>query len=494
MALSLPSGPINYGIDVPDPSQSFLQAFKTGTAITETRMAQEEAQRKAKQQQLISQAFQRLRQPGATAKDYADLAMMLPETQAKAVRESFSMLNEEQLRNTRTQAGQVFGAFRSGKPEIAISLLDRQIEAKRNSGDEEGAKFLQTWRDVAKENPTATEDFFGYVLSDMPGGKDVIDAAMKLGDEKRTKALFPDLQAQKNAEMRKAVSEAEKAEIEAKYADRLQEAQLAKAKRDVEAQSGQRVQSSSIRPDGTVVIVTSAGQTRVIGPDGVELTGQARVDAVRGAEEFGADIQALRSGARKAGEIGQTEAQKAFENVGKIRKNISNLDSAIAALDAGANTGVIASKFPNWKASSIELQNIQRQLGLDIIGSVTFGALSEGELSLALETALPLNMDEAALKDWLIRKRDAQMKLSDYISDQARFLSVPGRTLGDWLSRAEQRGGQPGGMTAPGTGGRPAATAPAPAGGVRVTSPSGQVFTFPNQQAADNFKRAAGMQ
>jgi hypothetical protein len=247
MALQLPSGPINYSVDLPDPSQSFLQAFKTGTAITETRMAQEEAQRKAEQQQLISQAFQRLRQPGATAKDYADLAMMLPETQAKAVRESFSMLNEEQLRNTRTQAGQVFGAFRSGKPEIAISLLDRQIEAKRNSGDEEGAKFLQTWRDVAKENPTATEDFFGYVLSDMPGGKDVIDAAMKLGDEKRTKALFPDLQAQKNAEMRKAVSEAEKAEIEAKYAEKFAVADLEKKAADLgltKAQTGTALAST----------------------------------------------------------------------------------------------------------------------------------------------------------------------------------------------------------------------------------------------------------
>lgn len=462
MALQLPSGPINYGIDVPDPSQSFLQAFKTGTAITETRMLQEKAQREAEQQQRITQAFERLRQPGAKAKakNYADLAMMLPETQAKAVRESFSMINADQQQKALTQAGQVFSAFKSGKPEIAVGLIERQIEAKRNSGDEAGAKFLETWRDVAKENPKAAEDYFGFTISQIPGGDKVIEGAVKLDEDRRKQELFPILKKQKESELRKATSEADVAEIEAKYADRLQQAQLAKAKRDVEAQSGQRVQSSSIRPDGTVVIVTSAGQTRVIGPDGVELTGQARVDAVRGAEEFGADIQALRSGARKAGEIGQTEAQKAFENVGKIRKNISNLESAIAALDAGANTGVIASKFPNWKASTIELQNIQRQLGLDIIGSVTFGALSEGELSLALETALPLNMNEAELKDWLIRKKTAQTKLADYITDQARFLSVPGRTLGDWLLRAEQPGGpQTGGMTAPGTGAVSAAPA-----------------------------------
>ena len=131
MALQLPSGPINYGIDVPDPSQSFLQAFKTGTAITETRMLQEKAQREAEQQQRITQAFERLRQPGATAKDYADLAMMLPETQAKAVRESFSMINADQQQNALTQAGKVFSAFKSGKPEIAVGLIERQIEAKR---------------------------------------------------------------------------------------------------------------------------------------------------------------------------------------------------------------------------------------------------------------------------------------------------------------------------------------------------------------------------
>jgi len=191
MALALPSGPINYGIDVPDPSQSFLQAFKTGTAITETRMAQEEAQRKAEQQKQITQAFARLRQPGATAKDYADLAMMLPETQAKAVRESFGMINADQQQNALSQAGQVFSAFKSGKPEIAIGLIDRQIEAKRNSGDESGAKFLETWRDVAKENPKAAEDYFGFTISQMPGGDKVIEGAVKLETDRRAAQLQP---------------------------------------------------------------------------------------------------------------------------------------------------------------------------------------------------------------------------------------------------------------------------------------------------------------
>jgi hypothetical protein len=209
MALQLPSGPINYGVDIPDPSQAFLSAFKTGTAITEARMAQEQAQRQAEQQKLISQAFQRLRQPGATAKDYADLAMMLPETQAKAVRESFSMINAEQQQNALGQAGQVFSAFKAGKPEIAIGLIERQIEAKRNSGDEQGARFLETWRDVAKENPKAAEDYFGFTISQIPGGDKVIAGAVQLEEDRRKTQLQPlELEAKRREGVPTSIQEA----------------------------------------------------------------------------------------------------------------------------------------------------------------------------------------------------------------------------------------------------------------------------------------------
>jgi len=494
--------PYNYMLNVPDPTQSVMggiqQGLQLATAVDKFKIQQQQRQEQAALQTELASLAE-----NPTTANLAQMMVKYPSL-SEQFKRTYDVLNTEQQQERLSQGSRVYAALKSKRPDLAVSYLDEQAAAYENSNRPQDAKTLRDLSTLIQTSPETAITSTGLFLSHAMGPDKFAESFTKLEQEQRTADLFPTLQAQKQAELSKARSDAEVAAVEAKYADQLQQAQLAKAKRDVEAQSGQRVQSSSIRPDGTVVIVTSAGQTRVIGPDGVELTGQARVEAVRGAEEFGADIQALRSGARKAGEIGQTEAQKAFENVGKIRKNISNLDSAIAALDAGANTGVIASKFPNWKASTIELQNIQRQLGLDIIGSVTFGALSEGELSLALETALPLNMNEAELKDWLTRKKNAQVKLSDYITEQARFLSVPGRTLGDWLQRSEQRGGTPGGMTPPGTGGAPpvgagpapAAAAPAPAagaGGVRVTSPSGQVFTFPNQQAADAFKQAAGI-
>lgn len=200
--------PINYGVEIQDPTQSFLSAFQTGASVQDARLKQEQQQQQLANQKLIQEGFTKLRQPGATAADYANLAMVLPEAQAKSVRESFNLLSGERQQNALQQSGQVFSAFKSGNPEIAINLLDRQIEAKRNSGDNEGAKFLETWRDVAKENPKATEDYFGFTISQMPGGDKVIESAVKFGAERRAEAKAP-------AELRDAIAKADKAVADA---------------------------------------------------------------------------------------------------------------------------------------------------------------------------------------------------------------------------------------------------------------------------------------
>jgi hypothetical protein len=150
-----------------------------------------------------------------------------------------------------------------------------------------------------------------------------------------------------------------------------------------------KVQSSKVTPDGTTILVMKNGTTRVISSEGIELKGKARTDAIKASEDYGADVQERRAQGRGIGELSAKQVGQALVEVGKIKKNIGNIDEAIAAIDAGANTGVIASKLPNITAASIQLANIRNTLGLDVIGSVTFGALSEGELNLALETALP---------------------------------------------------------------------------------------------------------
>ena len=214
------------------------------------------------------------------------------------------------------------------------------------------------------------------------------------------------------------------------------------AQKDAEAKAGggEKVQSSKVTPNGTTIIVMKDGTTRVVSATGENLTGQARADAIIASEQFGAETQGTRAQARVGGELTSKQVGVAFAEIGKIKKNIGNIDDAIKAIDDGANTGVIASKFPNITTASITLNNVRSQLGLDVIGSVTFGALSEGELNLALDTALPTTLRPQALKQYLTEKKAAQEKLVGYLSKQISYLSKPGNNLSGWLEQAGRQG------------------------------------------------------
>ena len=214
------------------------------------------------------------------------------------------------------------------------------------------------------------------------------------------------------------------------------------AQKDAETKVGgnEKVQSSKVTPNGTTIIVMKDGTTRVVSATGENLTGQARADAIIASEQFGAETQGTRAQARVGGELTSKQVGVAFAEIGKIKKNIGNIDDAIKAIDDGANTGVIASKFPNITTASITLNNVRSQLGLDVIGSVTFGALSEGELNLALDTALPTTLRPQALKQYLTEKKVAQEKLVGYLSKQISYLSKPGNNLSGWLEQAGRQG------------------------------------------------------
>ncbi len=127
-----------------------------------------------------------------------------------------------------------------------------------------------------------------------------------------------------------------------------------------------------------------------------------------------------------------------FDKITGLQGSIRNIDRAIRLIDNGAKTGAVQRFLPSIRKSSIELNQLQNELGLDVIGGTTFGALSKGELDLALETALPKNLNEADLKDWLIRKRESQNKLLNYYQDQIDFLDQGG-TIPEFLRQQREQ-------------------------------------------------------
>ena len=497
--------PINYAIDIPDPSQAFLQAFKTGTAVTETRLAQEQAQRQAEQQRTVMQAFERLRQPGATAKDYANLSMLLPETQAKAVRESFNILNADQQQAARSQAGQVFSAFRSGRPEIAIGLIQRQIDAKRNSGDEAGAKFLETWRDVAKETPTATEDYFGGILAEMPGGKDVLEAALKVSAERRTAAMQP-------AALRKAVADADAAVAEAQRKvaeaastpDRLKAeqdlrlAQIRKERADADVAAG-TVQSriakaaEEAKPAPGFAIIPEAERVSLGLPAGV----YQRNLGTQKIEPVSKELVRIDMGQQRETlalkELDVPRAQE-FSAAAASARSLARDSKVIADLLKGKGGGTTVrltsdfAKTLGFETDTVRANDLANALairGATQLRPPGSGSTSDTEFK-AFVSAFPSLANSEGGRELMAKYADAFATRTAKLADHARKLIREDRYSEEEIARFDSSLGpilKDDFYKRPGTG--------AP---VTITLPNGQRATFPNQQAADAFKQRAGIQ
>ena len=198
-------------------------------------------------------------------------------------------------------------------------------------------------------------------------------------------------------------------------------------KRTGKIEEAAEVQRSVILPDGTVQIVRKDGTVEVKQPNVLDK------EIVRRGQERGVDLQQRRAQGRELGKGTAKFTDKAFDTTNKLRTNNDSLRKVIESVRGGAETGPLAKKMPSFRAESVRLDQLRNRLGLDVIGSVTFGALSEGELQLALDTALPTGLDGPELIKWADDKIEAQEKLATYLENQAIFLSEKGRTRSDWI-------------------------------------------------------------
>ena len=129
----------------------------------------------------------------------------------------------------------------------------------------------------------------------------------------------------------------------------------------------------------------------------------------------------------------------ANDQIGSIDKNTVTYAEAIRLLQNGANTGVVNSLVPDLFAPTIALKAIKNQLGLDLIGSVTLGAINEKELDLVLATGLPTKMSNDELIDWLQRREAANQKIKGYLSEQIQYLATPNGSIAGWRAIVDKR-------------------------------------------------------
>ena len=348
-----------------------------------------------------------------------------------------------------TQAGQAIG-------QLLGQLLGRGIQQKRETAEQQAFKTAFPGLFPKEETPVTPEATTGLLpaesisqpeqrvpenvqaltrlLSQSPQGRQLGQQFATQQAAQRLKPVTPpkpgdpflsaDLVAELNLPVGTEITSSQAKDIGAKLTPEVSE-----KLKTVE------VQSSKILPGGLAQVVFKDGTSAVV------KSTDADAALVRNAEVRGAELQGLRGGEREAATKAIKASTKAFETIPSIKKNIANLEEGISLIDQGAQTGVIAKRFPSIKRASLELENLQGQLGLDVVGATTFGALSESELAFAKDTALPIGLEGPALKDWLTRKRKAQMKVLDNLTETAIFLGVPGNTISGFLNkkRAQQQ-------------------------------------------------------
>ena len=215
--------------------------------------------------------------------------------------------------------------------------------------------------------------------------------------------------------------------------------------------SGDKIRSSVKFQNGAYYVITDKGR-KVYNKEGILVPdGPQAAEVLREAELSGIAMEGLTTGITEAAKFQQKSANAAFEKAEALTAQISTIDRAIAEIDGGAKRNVILNLLPDITAKAGGLNSALRQMGLDIVSSVTFGALSQSELDIAMSTAYPPNANEQELRVFLAKRKEALEKLRSYTEEAASFLLNPNNTKADWMeivkSRRDQQASE--GMTNP---------------------------------------------
>jgi len=307
-----------------------------------------------------------------------------------------------------------------GKPTGAYQTAYRDFLTAKGFADlqKQGARFKSVEKTTGSKSPSARK-YIDTSVTDNPDTPTI--------DERMVEMTFAEYQAKRIAGNNTLFP---LSATDSALSDPV-DTSLGKAKKTVIYGNGTTLTTydsgTVLRTGGSNEPVTQADFETVM--DEARLSGVT--DTIRGA--------AAAEAGRSAVEIG-VEAQK---SIGQLTNSIELLKKARVLVDLptdGANTGWLESKFPSVFASSIALDNIRSSLGLAVVGMNTFGALSEGELELALATALPNTMQEAELSQWISDKIAAQEKLRIHYAKAAEYLTNPlGGGISKWVEIQRNR-------------------------------------------------------
>jgi hypothetical protein len=383
--------------------QNITQGMQSIARRSEMNDQEEQAQRQAEQKSALNTEAQRLLSSGNT-QEIAAFSIANPDY-GKAIREQIKFASDETDANMMSGMQQIISG---ADPEQVLN--DRATFVESQGGDAtQTRQEIQRFREDPEGYVKQMEGLYAFMD---PKGSDAFQSSQGRGPS--------------------AVSPSNVREYE--YYTSLDDA----GKRDFLTMK----RASQGFQQGDVQMTQDPTNPRLASPVIEQGQGQGTQASM---QETATKQVATKAASVKAAEQSIAQSDKLFERLGKLTSAESNINEAIRLVDAGAETGPVISMLPSVTKASVELDNLQGQLGLDVIGNTTFGALSEAELKFALNTALPTKLKGPALRDWLVRKKDSQKKLKVYLEEAAIFLGTPGNTIPKFLEM-RKGGGEEGAM------------------------------------------------
>jgi hypothetical protein len=208
-----------------------LQGIQVGATMAQAQAMRQQAEAKAaevkaeerrRREYLIEQSrFFALPKP--TTMDVLRFAATMPPDVQRNIGGMLGEIPKTQKAAYMRDMGQVVSAIEAGEISTATNLLRERGRA--NPDEFASADRLAT---MIERNPTDAMKIIAPVIAVDDDGQKMLKSVAEAAEARRTAMDFPRLMAQRAAELAKAGSDAEKAAVDAKYAERIARANIAK--------------------------------------------------------------------------------------------------------------------------------------------------------------------------------------------------------------------------------------------------------------------------
>jgi hypothetical protein len=446
----------DYSINVAQPFMEALKGYQIGMGFEAAKqqniLQQQQAQQALQQQQALQDA-QRLVFQNPNAENYARLMTLDPKS-SEAYQRAWNARNAQQQETLAADLLRQGAAITSGKPEIAAAYLEDKanaIEAQNNGQPTPESQAARTQARIMKEHPQFALGQIQALLAVNPLGKQASEALAKFGEESRARELQP-------FKLREQTATTIVKEAEAKFAPEKFGLEIDLTKSQIEqAKAARRAQDAAAAKSGAEAARARAEADQMAaGIIPVEKRPEAEG---KFRKEYSDQTKGYQEVKSAYGRVLASE-DNAVGDLSLIFGYMKMLDPGSVVREGEFATAQNAAGVPE------RIQNIYNQVVSGQRLSPSQRQSFKGQAGKLYSTA---QTQEAQVRQGIERIAKG------YGLNTANIFYTPTEVA----------------PTAPGA--APGAPAPAPGAPVSVTAPNGQVLKFPSQQAADAFKKAAGI-